>query len=902
MARIPGIRRLFRLPSSEEGVKADVEREIAFHVEQRTQELIARGAEPEAARVTALAEFGDVQEAKVELEQIGRRRLRHVQRAGWWSDLGQDLRYGARSLVHAPLFSIVAIVTLALGIGANAAVFGVVKSVLLDRLPYTDADRLARVYGRLLDGSQDRAPLSAGTVDTIVKRQRSFERLTAYVDRTNDAIYGGDVSPRVVQTAWVEPGFFDTLGVSAALGRTFRPEDATSGLVPLSGQAAADTARAVLVTHTAWQQLFNGDPGLLGRDVRLNGTPRSVIGVLPQSFIGPMGDADFYFAFDLAPVVADPIAVWRSQWLGVIGRLQPSVSNDAAQRDLVGIASDLVREHPRDNGNLGVLIMPLRDAMVGDTRTPLLVLLASATLVLLIACANIASTLLSRTISRRKEFAVRIALGAGRGRLVRQLLTESTLLAVSGGTAGLLLASFVLSYLRRLSLPALPDYADLSLDGGGLVATSLVAMCTGMAFGIAPALTIGRSNTQETLRDDTRGASESRHSRRLRAILVAGQMALCLSLLAGAGLLVRSLWAMTSAPLGVDPNGVLTANMQLPLRDYPTAAARSRFLEQLTARLRALPGVDAAATATSVPTTVRSRASFAIERVPWPEDTEPFVLIATVSDDYFRTLQIPLRGGRIFDARDRADSPPTVIISESMARRYWPGGAPIGARIRMGANLKAPFLEIIGVVGDVRNDPARADAEPMAYRSSQQASAPFASVLVRTQRDPLGLVRLVERELSALDTGLALQRPMTLSALIAEQLVGRRLPVLLMTAFGALALLLASVGVYAVFDALASAREREFGVRMALGSQPAAIAALVLKQSAWWISAGLIGGAFGILLVARLLREVVYGVPPFDPLAIGAAVAILIGSATLALLIPLRRAVRVDPATALRAQ
>ena len=299
---------------------------------------------------------------------------------------------------------------------------------------------------------------------------------------------------------------------------------------------------------------------------------------------------------------------------------------------------------------------------------------------------------------------------------------------------------------------------------------------------------------------------------------------------------------------------------------------------------------------------MRSRASFAIEGVPWPEDTEPFVLIATVSDDYFRTLQIPLRGGRIFDARDRADSPPTVIISESMARRYWPGGDPIGARIRMGANLKAPFLEIIGVVGDVRNDPARADAEPMAYRSSQQAPAPFASVLVRTQRDPLGLVRLVERELSALDTGLALQRPMTLSALITERLVGRRLPVLLMTAFGALALLLASVGVYAVFDALASAREREFGVRMALGSQPAAIAVLVLKQSAWWISAGLIGGAFGILVVARLLRDVVYGVPPFDPLAIGAAVAILIGSATLALLIPLRRAVRVDPATALRAQ
>jgi predicted permease len=903
MARIPGIRRLFRLPSSEEGVKGDVEREIAFHVEQRTQELMARGVDRDAARTTALTEFGDIAAAKAELEQIGRRRVRQVQRADWWSDLGQDLRYGTRSLLHAPVFSIVAIVTLALGIGANAAVFGVVKSVLLDALPYTDADGLVRVYGRLLDGSHDRAPLSAGTVDAIVRRQRSFERLSAYVDRTNDAIYGSDASPRVVQAVWVDPEFFNTLGVSAVLGRTFRPDDVTSGLVPLSGgQAAADTARAVVVTYTAWQQLFNGDPSVLGREVRINGAPRSVIGVLPQNFIGPMGEADFYFAFDLAPVIADPIAVWRSQWLGLVGRVRPGVSIEAAQRDLSGTASELAREYPRDNGNVGVLLMPLREAMVGDTRTPLLVLMASAALVLLIACANIAGTLLSRTISRRKEFAVRVALGAGRGRLVRQLLTESTLLAIGGGAAGLLLAALVLSLLRSLALSALPDYANLAIDGGAVLVTSLVAIGSGLVFGIAPALTTGRSNTQEVLRDDTRGASESRHSRRLRAMLVAGQMALCVSLLAGAGLLVRSLWAMTSAPLGFDANGIVTASVQLPVRDYATAAARLRLLEQFTARLHTLPGVDAVATATSVPTAVASRASFSIEGSAWPGDTEPFVLIASVSDNYFRTLQIPLIGGRTFDARDRADAAPKVLISESMARRYWPGRDPIGGRIRMGANLKAPFMEIIGVVGDVRNDLARADAEPMAYRSSRQASAPFASMLVRTNAEPLGLVRPMERELAALDAGLALQRPMTLSAVIGERLVGRRLPVLLMTAFGVLALVLASVGVYAVSDAMASAREREFGVRMALGSRPAGIAALVLKQSAWWISAGLIGGAFGILLVVRLLRDVVYGVPPFDPLAITAAVTILIVSALIALLIPLRRATRVDPAAALRAQ
>jgi predicted permease len=737
----------------------------------------------------------------------------------------------------------------------------------------------------------------------MAARQRSYETLAAYVDSTTDAIDGSDVSPRVVQVAWVEPEFFDVLGVAAALGRTFRPEDATSGLVPLTaGQAASDTARAVLVTHNAWQQRFNGDPGTLGREIRLNGISRTVIGVLPQTFIGPMGHADFYLAFDLAPVAAHPITGWRSQWLGAIGRLRPGVSIEAAQRDLSSIAADLAGEYPRDNSNFGILTRSLHDAMAGDTRTPLLVLMASAALVLLIASANVAGTLLSRTISRRKEFAVRAALGAGRGRLIRQLLTESTLLAVSGAAAGLLLASAVLSMLRALPMPALPDYAELSLDSGAILVIGLVAIGTGVAFGLVPAAAIGRSTTQTMLRDDTRGASESRHSRRLRAILVAGQMALCVSLLAGAGVLVRSLLAMTSAPMGFHADGILTASVQLPVRDYATAAARARFLEELEARLRTLPGVDVSATATSIPTAVRSRASFSIEGSAWPGETEPFVLIASVSDDYFRTLQIPLRAGRTFDTRDRPDGPPTVVVSEAMARRYWPGRDPVGTRIRMGANLKAPFMEVIGVVGDVRNDPARADAEPMAYRSSQQTPAPFASILVHTSGDPLGLIRPLERELSALDRGLALQRPMTLPAVVEERLVARRLPVLLMTAFGALALLLASVGVYAVFDALASAREREFGVRMALGSRPAAIAALVLKQSAWWMAAGLVGGVFGILLVVRLIRDLVYGVPVFDPVAIGGAIAMLIGSAVLALLIPLRRATRVDPATALRAQ
>lgn len=902
MARMPGIRRRFRFPFSEARVRREVEEEIAFHVDARTQELMARGMALAEARTLALKEFGDVREARFELEKIGHRRARQLQRSDWWGDLRQDVRYGARSLVHAPLFSLLAIVTLALGIGANAAVFGVLKSVLLDALPYADADRLVRVYGRFLDGSMERGPLSAGTVDVIGSRQGSFERLTAFQGGTSDAVYGGDDGPRTAKIAWVDPAFFETLGVSMALGRTFDPDEGTNGLVPLTGgQVGPDTARVVVVTHAAWQRLFANDPGLLGQDIRINGLPRTVIGVLPPEFTGPMGDADFYFALDLAPVVAHPVTVRRSQWLGLIGRLKRGVTFEAARDEIAGIWSGLAREYPQDNGTLGVTAMPLRDAMVGDTRTPLVVLMTSAGLVLLIACANLAGALLSRILARRKEFAVRVALGAGRGRLVRQLLTESLLLALVGGGAGLLLAVLLMGTIPSLTAQVLPAYADLTLDAGAVFLTTVLALGTGVIFGVAPALAIGRADAQATLRDETRGASESRGSRRVRGVLVAGQIALSLSLLAGAGLLARSLWALTGSPLGFDPDGVLTATVRLPPHVYPTPAARARFLEQFTERVRQIPGVDAAATATSVPTMVRSRSGLTKEGTP-PNDAQPFVLVANVSDDYFRTLRIPLRQGRTFDPQDRADAPLTVVISESMARRYWPNGDALGTRIRLGPNPNGPLMEVVGVVGDVRNDRARPDAEPMAYRSNRQGSAPFVSVLLRTAADPLALVRPVERELGALDAGLPLERPMTLRAVLGEGLAGRRLPVLLMTAFGLLALLLASVGIYALFASMATAREREFGVRMALGSRPRALAGLVLRQGAGWMAAGLAGGGLGIAVVVHLLRDLLYEVPPFDPIALGVAVAILVCCATLALLIPLRRATRVDPAIALRAQ
>jgi putative ABC transport system permease protein len=522
--------------------------------------------------------------------------------------------------------------------------------------------------------------------------------------------------------------------------------------------------------------------------------------------------------------------------------------------------------------------------------------------VLLITCANLASALLSRTLSRRQELAVRVALGAGRGRLVRQLLTESTLLAIAGGAAGILLASLGLAVLRGLALPALPAYAALSLDGRAVLVTSLLALVTGIAFGVAPALSAGRTNPQGTLREGTRGTSESRRTRRLRGALVAGQIALCVSLLAGAGLLARSLWAMASAPLGFDPDGVLAVTIQFGSHKYDYKKPAARFYEELEERLRALPGVTGVANASELPQTVMNHNGLTIEGVTWPAgDGQPFIAYASVSDDYFRTLGIPLLRGRTFGSVDRPDSTMAIVISRSMARRYWKNeDAALGARIRLGPNLEAPWSQVVGVVGDVRNDPARPEPEPMTYASMRQD--PWGNIfLLRTKGDPLALLPPFRRELAAVDPETAISKAGTLRSYLSEGMAGRRLPVLLMTAFGALALLLASVGVYAMFASMVAAREREFGLRVALGSTRHAIAALVLRAGAAWMAAGLAGGALGVVLVARLLRTLLYGVPPFDPIALGVSVLTLLACATAALLVPVRRATRVDPITVIRA-
>ena len=867
----------------------EVDSELAFHMEERIKANIAAGMTPDEARRAAAERFGDTEAVREECVRLLAEERKLQRRRDWVEDFRQDFRFAARSAAHAPVFTALAIITLALGIGANAAVFGVVKSVLLNSLPYADADRLVRVTSPIKAfADEERGALSAGTISDLRERQHSFAA-TGFYASPRDMIYNPGDQPQIVKARWVEPAMFTTLGVKPILGSMFTDADALS-----------DTAFHIMIPYKTWQGTFAGASDVVGKTVTLNNINRTIVGVLPRTFVMPSDEADYFMPLGLALYMRDQISVRGSHNFDMVARLKPGVPVETANREMNGIGDELEKLYAKDNFGIGLKATSLRDAMVGPTRTPLLVLLASAALVLLITCANLAGALLSRTISRRKEFAVRIALGAGRGRLVRQLLTESALLSLAGAVAGVVLAMVLLGALRGLSLQVIPNYADLTLDKVAMAVTFVVALLTGIAFGLGPALSVGRADPQTTLRDETRGSTESVRSRQMRGALVAGQIALCVSLLAAAGLLGRSLWTMTHLPMGFNTDNTLTFNVQLPGR-YNNPDARLAFKEQFEQRLSAIPGVKGVAIAGAMPTQIGNSNGIFIQSRPWTaNEPVPFVTTARVNDGFFKALGVPLVAGRTFNSSDVAAGTPVMVITEAFAKKYFPKDDAVGQQVRYGPpNPNQPWTTVIGVVGNVRNNPLALAAEPMMFFSQRQQ--PFGETFaVRATGDPLAMMPTVRAALKAIDPGLPIYEVKTLDALVAEGFAARRLPVMLMGAFGILALLLASVGVYAMFTSMAAAREREFGVRIALGGSRSSVAGLVLRQGGKWMLIGLAVGAVGIFTAARLVSSQLAGVPPFDPFTIGAAVLVLLVCAGIALLVPVTRATRVDPISVLR--
>ncbi len=805
-----------------------------------------------------------------------------------FGDLSQDLRFALRSAAQAPVFTTLAVLTLALGIGANAAVFGVVKSVLLNSLPYAKADELVTVTSPVKAfGADDPGSLSAGTISDVRERQKSFVSMGAYLS-PRDMIFNPGDAPQIVKARWAEPSLFTTLGVKPILGSIFSDAD-----------ASRDTSFNIMVAHKTWQTTFGGARDIVGKTITLNGISRTIVGVLPKTFVMPSEEADFYMPLGIARYLRNPVGARGSHDFDMVARLRPGIDADAADREMNRIGAELEKLYPKDNLGIGLDSRPLRDAITGPTKTPLLVLLASAALVLLITCANLAGALLSRTISRRREFAVRVALGAGRERLVRQLLTESALLSLVGGFVGVCLAIAMLGALRGLPLQILPNYADLSLDTGAILVAFVIALLTGVAFGLGPSLSVGRSGIQSTLREETRGATESARSRRARGALVAGQIALCVSLLAAAGLLSRSLWTMTHAAMGFQSDRMLTFTVQLSNRYTP--ARRAVFYNEFEARLAALPGVRSVAVSSALLTRIGNRNGIFILTRPWaPNEPVPFITTARVSDNYFKAMGIPLIAGRTFTSADRDDAPPVLVITEALAKKYFPGGDALGQQIRWGPpDPDQTPTTIVGIVGNVRNNPLALSAEPLMFFSNRQS--PFSDYYaVRTAGDPLAITSAIRSALKSIDPGLPMYELKTMDKVVSDGFAARRLPVILMSAFGVLALLLASVGVYAMFANMAAAREREFGVRIALGGSRASVALLVLRQGGRWMLAGLCLGAAGIFAAARIVQSQLTGVPAFDPLTIGATVAVLLACAALALFVPVHRATRVDPVSVLR--
>ena len=868
--------------------RADLDEELGFYFDMRTRELVDAGMNEAEAWREAVREFGDVEYTKRYCLAEDAMSSRDDRRTDLLAELRQDIVHSWRTLRRAPGFAAVALFTLALGIGANTAIFSVVNGVLIRALPFADADHLVRLYGTRTDGSIPRGQISPADFLDYRSRQRTFTSLGAFA--YGGGTYVGPDDPVPMSGVRVDANVFGVLGVRPILGRTFAAGEDSAGANP-----------TILLGYGAWRRVFGGDSTIVGRTINLSGRTRTVIGVLPPAFFFPTAaTAEIYTPLDLTPILRDVNRARKFHLLGAVGRMRPGVSVATARADLVGIARQLERKYPDANTGMSISVIGARDAVAGDTRPAILVLLGASLLVLLIACANVAGMLLSRAVSRRHELAVRVALGAGRSRLVRQMMTESLVLAITGGVLGIVLAVWGSKALVAAAGTLVPSASAIGVDGTVLIVALAVTVVCGVLFGLIPALAASRG-VHLALKDAGRGSSGGIARNRLRTALVTGQLALAVVLLVGAGLLVRSLIQLQRIELGYSLDSVLTFEIGLPSQRYATPAAEDAFFDNMYTGLGALPGVTAVGGFGNLPLRGGSSASLTIDGRPVPEGKLPEVGYQPVSDDLFRTLRIPLKRGRTFGPQDRNDSPGVVILSEGLAKQQWPNADPIGARIRLGPNPNEPWSTVIGVVGDIRIGTA-GDPRPTAYVSAHQDHWGSAAVVIRTAGDPMALLPLVRREIKALDPALPVAEPSTLRAVQADGLADRRLPMQLMTAFALLALVLAAVGVYGVMAYSVAARTREIGVRVALGAQPRTVFGMVVRQGLSAAVAGLAIGLLGAVALGRLLTGLLYGVHPTDTVTLVTVGVVLLAVTLTACLVPARRALRVDPLEALRSE
>ncbi len=801
--------------------------------------------------------------------------------------LFQDLRYGIRTLLKQPGFSMVAIIILALGIGASTAIFTVVNAALIRSLPYRAPEQLYHLWETTPQKEYARREFSYPDYQDYQQNQ-VFDGVAAYTG--GGGILTGYGEPERIFSPGASANFFTTLGVEPFLGRTFQP-----------GEDKPGAPRVVVLSYGWWQRRFGGDQNILGQSLTISGLPYTVVGILPPGFQFALRPADVWL-----PYQPGEAQLTRRFMHGtnMIARLKSDVPLAQAQTAMSEIASRIEREHQASHAGTTVTLIPLQEQMVGQVKPILLLLLGAVGFVLLIACANVASLLLTRSLARQKEVAIRAALGAGRGRIVRQLLTESVLLSVAGGVAGLLIARWsidgLVAVLPQTQLNALPFLNNLHVDGGILAFACGLSLVTGVVFGLAPALQTARLDLQEALKEGGRSASSSGRQR-LRSTLVVTEIALAVVLLVGAGLMMKSLLRLLQVNLGFNPENVLTMTVALPASKYSEPQRRIQFHTALQERISALPGVSGVGAVNILPLTGGNTTRFTIEGDPAPPPGQEIEANIRVSDEhYFQTLGVPLLAGRFFDARDTADAPDVVIINKSLADRVFAGRDPIGRRLNYGGNFGAEV--IVGVVGDVKITGLDDAIKPVVYNPLRQ-SAPVASgFVVRTQVDPAAVINAIRNECRALETDAALFNVRTVEEIMADSPAAftRRLPALLIGIFAGVALLLAAVGIYGVVAYSVRQQTHDIGVRMALGAQVSDITKMVLRQGLALAMAGIGVGTLAAIFLTRLLGSLLFEVKPSDPLTFVVVASVLCAVSLLACWVPARRAAKVDPLDALR--
>lgn len=778
--------------------------------------------------------------------------------------------------------------SLALGIGANTAIFSVVNGLLLRPLPYPEPEQIVHVWHTPPQQSfpgLDRFSVSPANYIDWKAQSSAFEQMAVYTDMRFSLSTSND--PLSLIGAVVSSDFFPVLRTNAMHGRTFTLDDERPG-----------SDRIVVIGHGLWQRAFGGNSNIIGQSLTINSRSFTVVGIMPAGFEFPR-EAELW-----VPLAWDDNErkVRSDHNYLVIARLKPNVSPEQANAEMSTISSRLEQQYPEENKGWGSVVIPLREDLVGDIRLALLVLFCAVGFVLLIACANVANLMLARGANRQREIAVRIALGAGRARLIRQLLTESVLLSVTGGLLGLLLAVWGSKMLVQLG--SLPNTGDIGIDTWALGFTLLVSFGVGIIIGIVPALRFTRTNLSDTLKQDSGRSGGSSLKQRTRKALVISEVALSLVLLIGAGLMIRSFWKLQNVDPGFDTRNGLTMSIFLNFVRYPEPHQRLAFFERAMEQIRAVPGVVSVGASTKIPLTGGgSTQPFTIEGRPSGAIAEqPMALTRYITPEYFRTIGIPLRHGRFFSDQDRDNSVPVIIISETMAQRFWPGENPIGKRLTPSFHAETGAREIVGVVGDVKATGLDAESSAMMYMPHKQAPLPFLSFVVRTSSNPESLVQPVSKAIYSIDKEQALTDVQTMDQVLMKSLSDRRFNMTLLLAFAGVALLLAAVGVYGVMNYTVTLRRRELGIRMALGARRMDVLRLVLRQG---LTLTLIGVAVGLIsayALTRLMASLLYGVTATDYLTFASVPVVLIAVGLVASYVPARRATKVNPTIALRTE